>query len=231
MSDVQHIRDQYERRRNLNEQTLYDPLLAANYMAFQERERALIKLIKKCGLAPLGRRRVLEVGCGTGGNLLQLQRLGVKPENMVGNELLEERAAIARQRLPAAIEILVGDACMLSLDDEQFDIVLQSTVFSSILDDGFQRRLARLMWRMVRPGGGILWYDFIVNNPRNPDVRGMPLHRIRQLFPQGELTSWRVTLAPPVSRRVAALHPSLYTLFNLCPLLRTHVLCWIRKNN
>ena len=30
----------------------------------------------------------------------------------------------------------------------------------------------------LAPGGGVLWYDFTVNNPRNPDVRGVPMKRV-----------------------------------------------------
>jgi hypothetical protein len=102
-------------------------------------------------------------------------------------------------------------------------------VFSSLLDDAFQRRLADAMWRWAKPGGGVLWYDFTVNNPRNADVRGVPLARVRELFPHGEVQARRITLAPPIARAVTRLHPSLYTLFNTVPLLRTHVLAWIAK--
>ncbi len=76
----------------------------------------------------------------------------------------------------------------------------------------------------------MLWYDFVVNNPRNRDVRGVPLDRVRALFPHGQLQSRRLTLAPPIARAVTRLHPSLYTLFNTVPALRTHRLCWIAKD-
>jgi len=109
------------------------------------------------------------------------------------------------------------------------DIVLQSTVFSSLLDDGFQQRLAEAMWRWVRPGGAVLWHDFTVNNPRNRDVRGVPLSRVRALFPQAQLDVRRITLAPPLARRVCAWHPALYPVLNALPLLRTHVLVWVGK--
>ena len=107
--------------------------------------------------------------------------------------------------------------------------MLQSTVFSSLLDVAFQQTLADTMWRWVRPGGGVLWYDFTVNNPRNADVRGVPLRRVRELFAQGRLSHRRVTLAPPLARAVCAVHPRLYPVFNLLPPLRTHVLAWIEK--
>ena len=45
----------------------------------------------------------------------------------------------------------------IDLADESFDIVTQSTVFSSILDHRFQQDLSNRMWRMVKPRGGILW--------------------------------------------------------------------------
>jgi len=117
----------------------------------------------------------------------------------------------------------------VQLPDASEDIVLQSTVFSSLLDGPFQWRLAQAMWRWVRPGGGVLWYDFTVNNPRNPDVKGVPVARIRELFPSGRLSYRRLTLAPPIARGVCQLHPALYAWFNAVPLLRTHVLAWIEK--
>ena len=67
----------------------------------------------------------------------------------------------------------------------------------------------------------MLWYDFTVDNPRNPDVRGVPLARLRALFPQGRMRYRRVTLAPPLARAVTRIHPGLYRWFNALPLLRT----------
>ena len=69
----------------------------------------------------------------TGGKLWTLLRLGFDPARLVGNELLPERVAAARQRLPAATRLLEGDATQLALPDGSFDLVVASTVFSSIL--------------------------------------------------------------------------------------------------
>ena len=107
--------------------------------------------------------------------------------------------------------------------------MLQSTVFTSLLDDGFQQRLADTMWRWVKPGGAVLWYDFTVNNPRNPDVRGVPLRRLRTLFPEAQLRHRRVTLAPPLARALVRVHPALIGAANALPWLRTHVLAWAGK--
>jgi SAM-dependent methyltransferase len=189
----------------------------------------MLGLFTRLGWADLAGLRLLEVGSGSGANLLELLRLGFAPEHLCGAELLPERHAQARHRLPVAVTLHAGDALLMPFALASQDIVFVSTVFSSLLDDAFQQRLADAMWRWVKPGGGVLWYDFTVNNPRNADVRGVPLWRVRELFPQGQLVHRRITLAPPIARRVTRLHPSLYTVFNLLPPLRTHVLVWLGK--
>ncbi len=195
----------------------------------QERQRAMLRLFARLGFADLSALRLLEVGCGSGTNLQELLRLGFAPSKLCGAELLPDRIAQARAGLPASVPLHEGDATQLDLAPASFDIVFVSTVFSSLLDDTFQQRLADTMWRWVEPGGGVLWYDFTVNNPRNADVRGVPLSRVKALFPQGRLQHERVTLAPPIARAVTRVHPALYTAFNLLPLLRSHRLCWVQK--
>ncbi len=199
----------------------------------QERERAIARLLRDHGWRDLRERRLLEVGCGSGGNLLEMLRFGFRAEHLRGLELLEERHAEARASLPVATELTLGDALVADVPPASQDLVLQSTVFSSLLDDAFQQRLADTMWRWVKPGGAVLWYDFTVDNPRNADVRGVPLARVRQLFPQARITHRRVTLAPPLARALAGAHPALlsvlYPVFNALPPLRTHLLAWIEK--
>jgi len=189
----------------------------------------MLALFARAGVRNVGGLKLTEVGCGAGGNLLELLRIGFAPEHLTGLELLPERHMQARRVLPVATSVWQGDAADAPVEAASQDIVLQSTVFSSLLDDAFQQRLADAMWRWLRPGGAVLWYDFTVDNPRNPDVRGVPLRRVRELFPLACIAHRRVTLAPPLARRVARVHPALYTAFNVLPLLRTHVLAWIAK--
>ena len=207
----------------------YSPLQPDVMLLLQERQRALRKRFAAQGITDLAPLRVVEVGCGSGGNLLELLRLGCRPEHLQGIELLPDRHAQARQVLPAALRLWLGDAVTAPVIEASQDLVMQCTVFSSLLDDAFQQRLAGAMWRWLRPGGAVLWYDFTVDNPRNRDVRGVPLARLQALFPQGRIQSQRVTLAPPLARAVCRVHPKLYTFFNLLPLLRTHVLAWVEK--
>ena len=225
-SEPRAVVDRYARRAVGSRYSMLKPDV---WQTVQERQRAMLKLFAGQGWADLSALRCFEVGCGGGGNLLELLRLGFAPQHLSGVELLTDRIQHARHVLPAALALFEGDALALDLPAASQDIVFVSTVFSSLLNDAFQQRLADAMWRWAKPGGGVLWYDFTFDNPANPDVRGVPLARVRELFPGGNLQQKRVTLAPPIARRVTSLHPSLYSVFNLLPLLRTHRLCWIRK--
>ena len=225
--EAELVRQRYARR--APQDPRYSLLNPAALLALQERQRAMLQLFGVLGFVDLSTLSLLEVGCGDGGNLLELLRMGFAPRNLSGIELLAERHATARERLPAGVALTLGDATAVPLAPASHDIVFQSTVFSSLLDDGFQQRLASAMWAAVKPGGGVLWYDFTAHNPRNRDVRGVPLKRVRALFAGGTMQARRITLAPPMARAVVRLHPSLYALFNSVPLLRTHVLAWIAK--
>ena len=228
-TEADAVRERYARRPDAAHDARYRMLNPAVWRSVHERQRALLGLFARAGFDDLSKLSLLEVGCGSGGNLLELLRLGCRPEHLRGVELLPERLAQARAVLPTSLALHGGDANALALPDESQDVVFVSTVFSSLLDAAFQQRLADTMWRWLRPGGAVLWYDFTVDNPANRDVRGVPLARVRQLFPQARIDARRVTLAPPIARRVVRLHPALYTVFNTLPVLRTHVLAWIAK--
>ncbi|KQY82811.1 class I SAM-dependent methyltransferase [Pelomonas sp. Root1444] len=221
MTELEQIAQRYARRDASDRYSLLRPEV---WQMWQERQRELLKLLAARPGTP-AEWHAAEVGCGAGGNLLDLLRLGVLPAHLTGIELLPERLVAARAALPEGVRLLAGDAATAEMAPASQDLVLQSTVFSSILDDALQQRVADAMWRWLKPGGAVVWYDFTVNNPRNPDVRGVPLKRVRVLFPQGRFTARRVTLAPPLARAF----PAAYPVFNLVPWLRTHRLVLIDK--
>jgi SAM-dependent methyltransferase len=223
IENVYHARDSSDLGR------LYDPLRPVNVRTAAERQRIFIDLLRNwLGSSPLFQKDILEIGCGTGGNLLNLLSLGANPGRLVGNDLLESRLSEARARLPSSIQLISGDAGALDLPDASFDLVLQSVCFSSILDDSLLASVADRAWKLLRPGGAFLSYDFVVNNPRNPNVRGISVGRLRSLFPESQFTARRVTLAPPIAR---AIWSGCYPLLSAVPFLRTHAWCSIRKSH
>ena len=227
-NEISEISARYLRRHSIPA-SRYSQLNPVVNLMLQERQTALLRLFSLIRLHSISELKVLEVGCGTGSNLLELIQLGATPENLVGNDLLDERLIAARNRLPASVQLFGGDASKLELKEGSFDIVYQSTVFSSILDDALQKSLADKIWSLVKPGGGVVWYDFTFNNPANSDVRGVTVSRVKELFPHSKVICQRVTLAPPIARCVVPWSRHLYGVLNSLPFLRTHILCYLEK--
>lgn len=218
------IAERYARRTKV-----YEPLASWVLHTSGERERAYALALRNHFGVDVSTLKLLEIGSGHGGNLMYFSRLGFAPENLSGIELLAERVEAAKHRLPLATTILHGDASRLPFEDESQDVVFQSLVFSSILDDELTRAVADEMWRVTKRGGMILWYDFVYSNPKNPDVRGVSRRAIRTLFPDAKIRFSRVTLAPPLSRILCRVSDSLYFFGNLFPFLRTHVIARISR--
>jgi SAM-dependent methyltransferase len=111
----------------------------------------------------------------------------------------------AATALHPGIHWLTGSAHELPFEARNFDIVMCFTVFSSILDDDAQSRVAAEMRRVRKDGGVIICHDFVYDIPRNSQVRGVRPKAIRRLlgWPGARMDVRRVTLAPPIARRIA----------------------------
>jgi ubiquinone/menaquinone biosynthesis C-methylase UbiE len=228
MTEQQRIADEYRRRASEESYRYrYSMLDPASLHAMQSRERAVMALLRRQGISDLPSQRLLDVGCGSGGELLRWISYGCQPDNCAGIDLMPDRVAQARGRLPAAVRIDQGDASRLPHESSTFDFVTQFTVISSILDAGMRSQVAAEMLRVLKPCGLIVWYDFWIN-PANRQTRGVRLREIKSLFPGCTFDSRRVTLAPPLARRIVPHSWLLGSLLEQLP-LRTHWLVGIRK--
>lgn len=222
------MRDENRRRRATIPYDFYSPSKPANLFLRQGQERALLDALRRGGLLPLESRRILEVGCGTGRWLTLFETFGAHRKRLAGIELESDRVRLARARMAGA-DVREGNAVHLPWNGETFDIVLQSTVFTSVLDDEVRARMAREMLRVLHPEGAIVWYDFRYDNPRNPNVKGIGRRQIARLFPDCRITSRWTTLAPPVARRVVPHAWLLAALLESVRLFNSHCMCVIRK--
>ena len=142
---------------------------------------------------------------------------------------LQDRIDVAKRLTTPGVTWECGSAHRLRFQAASFDLVLQSTVFSSILDLTMRRQIATEMLRVLRPGRFVLWYDFFPNNPANPDVRGLRKAAIRGLFPSCRILWRRITLAPPIARIVGPIWAPMYRFLSASKILCTHHLALIEK--
>lgn len=112
--------------------------------------------------------RVLEVGCGTGRTLLELQRrFGC---DVTGVDVRPAMIKKAKQRAKAALQpakFMTGNAETLHLPDDQFDLVVTESV--NVFCDP-ARSLAEFH-RVLRPGGTYVDVEMLVTEPVTPTWR------------------------------------------------------------
>jgi ubiquinone/menaquinone biosynthesis C-methylase UbiE len=220
------IRAAYGKRDRGTRYSLFNP---GHLFIIQRLESRLLSVLRSNSYAQLDAQRVLEIGCGTGYWLREFVKWGARAENVTGIDLLLDRLRIARTECPPRIRLQCASAAELPFRNDSFDLVLQSTVFTSILDGELRRRVAAEMMRVVKQHGIILWYDYHVNNPWNRDVRGVKRGEIHELFPDCRIELQRMTLVPPLARMLAWYSYLGCYLLEKFPPLCTHYLGVIRK--
>lgn len=226
--EIERIRAEYRRREREIPAGFYDVSRPAPGFAYSRLLPVVMEALGRTDRLPLASRTLADVGCGDGMWLGQFVRWGADPLALRGIDLIETRIAASRIRVPQA-SLVCGDARTLPWSDGSCDVVTQFMVFSSILRASVKRRIADEMLRVLKPDGVILWYDSRRSNPRNPNTRALGAAEIQRLFPDCDVRLRRVTLAPPLARRVIPLSRAAGVLLESIPLLRTHYFGVIRR--
>lgn len=158
---------------------------------------------------------VLDVGCGGGGNLYQLLRLGYEASNISGIDILPANVEVARRTYPN-MRFVVGDASRMEFADASFDLLCESTMFATIPDDTLAASIASEMVRVCKPGGYLLMVDWRTPKPRDSNYKALTRKRLGELFGVGCGTRLvavcRGALVPPIGRFLSKHLPSTYFL-------------------
>jgi SAM-dependent methyltransferase len=222
--ELDRIRREYERR--AGDWRLDDGRYAssdpANAAAIAERSATARELLRSHGVHDIASLRVLDAGCGAGGELARLAAAGATAERLVGIDLLRFRVRDAVAALPGGA-FAAANAAALPFRDGIFDLVLLFTVLSSVVDARLRTRIGIDVARVLRPGGAVLWYDFRWN-PTNRQTTGIGPGEVRRLFPGFEHDMRRVTLAPPIARRLVPRLPRAASAISRVPALRSHTI-------
>lgn len=137
----------------------------------------------------------IDLGCGTGDNVLELARRGVDAWGIdtVAAAIKAARAKAAARGLPATF--VCGDALGLAALGRRFDTVLDCGLFHVISEEDRRRYLAALL-HVLAPGGRFLMLGF-ATNPIAPAPRGYSPEELR-----GYLAGFREVFIRPAAFEV-----------------------------
>ncbi|HYF92064.1 MAG TPA: class I SAM-dependent methyltransferase [Symbiobacteriaceae bacterium] len=142
----------------------YDALAGHLYLT------GIRRLLPRVRVGPLA--SILDVGCGTGVNLLEAARWFAPAGKLCGIDISPGMVAVAQSKaglLGVPAQFRVGDAEKLPYPDAEFDLVICNSVLHWFKDRGAALREMR---RVVKPGGQVLiicaaapgfceWFAFI----------------------------------------------------------------------
>lgn len=137
----------------------------------------LVALIETQRLAP---GRALDLGCGTGTNVIYLARHGW---NAVGVDFVGKAIEQARRKAQTAnvqAEFFQADVTRLDFLHASFDLVLDIGCFHGISSERRADYIAGVR-RLLKPGGYYLLYAF----KRQAPVRGIDVEDVLKLFADG----------------------------------------------
>lgn len=227
MDDVTRLRNEYEQRKQrLVGSDIYSIFNRANLFALQGRQRASLAVLRKYDRIVFSSLRILEMGCGSGGVLTEYLGFGASPHNLYGVDFLPDRLQHAQSILPGS-HFFNADGASMPFPTESFDLVLQYTAISSILDPALRSNICADILRVLKPNGLILSYDFWFN-PTNPQTFGIRPPEIRRLFPNCSFEFHKITLAPPIARRIVPISWMLALFLENMKIFNTHYLVAIR---
>lgn len=169
----------------------------------------------------IGADAILDVGCGSGWWLEGLAGDERVSARLQGVELLPERAAAARSRVPTAV-IALGDARELPFEEGRFDVVTLFTVLSSLSGGADAERALREARRVLRPGGVLLVWEPRVANPFNRNTVFISRPLLERALAGARVEVRTLTVLPALARRLGTRTTRLYPRLSRIALLRTH---------
>ena len=135
---------------------------------------------------------VLDVGCGTGENVLYLAEHGYAAAgvDVAPTAINKARAKAKRRGLNASFD--VADALNLPTPEREFDTLIDSGLFHVFSDDE-RPRFRESLGRVVRSGGTYFLMCFSEHQPGDWGPRRVTQAEIRAVFGDG----WRVNSIEP----------------------------------
>lgn len=183
-------------------------------------------------IAPLALARpdlvAVDLGAGDGNDVGPLRRtLGVSARLVAVDLRCEALQGLRRSGAP--VEVVAAHASRLPFRDRGVDLILQSTMLSSVLSAERREAIYAEVRRVLGPGGLFVSLDMRLPNPRNPNIAPVRRAELRRAFRGWSCGARALILAPPLQRALGSISPRLARAAEAIPFLRSHLLFWARR--
>lgn len=155
------------------------------YLYLRQRQRRMRQALLESGFGSPEAIRdmdILDVGSGGGTNIAWLIELGADPARCTGIDLLPQRVATARARLPN-VRWLAGDVTTATVGGP-FDWVMLVAVLSSVTNAELKRRIVERCFSLLKPGGVLFFYDLMTRreDPGTGDYKKLGYSEMQAYF-------------------------------------------------
>jgi len=228
--DIVRLRNEYANRaHHIDKLETYSLFTPSQLFSVHQRQQAMLRGLKLQGVTDLSDINILEIGCGSGRVLVEYLGFGALPEKLCGIDLLFNRLQNSHKRLLGS-NFINADGQYLPFPSGAFDLVMQYTAISSILDVKLRYAICREMVRITRPGGLILSYDFWLN-PTNKQTLGLHPTEIKKAFFDCTIEFKKITLAPPLARILVPISWGVAYFVEKMGIFNSHYLAIIKPNS
>lgn len=158
---------------------IYHPRNSIGELFYEHNRHVLISALNKLKIELPGM-KVLDVGCGYGNWLRNFVDFGADAKECYGIDISPLRIEIARQK-NNTINYHQHSITSLPFQNNEFDLVIQSVVFSSIADSESRKICASEMLRVLKNSGWLFWLD--VQHTKSPELQPFNTDQVCELFP------------------------------------------------
>jgi len=130
---------------------------------YRYKRKEFLKLLNEYGFE---NKSVLEIGHGPGGNLIEIHKH--KPKRLSGVDISEQMVKLAKNKIPAGIEVQKINGTELPFADEEFEIVFTATVLQHNTDEKMLKKIMKELSRVSKDK--VLLFERIENSIKGDDL-------------------------------------------------------------
>ncbi len=201
---------------------------AGDRLIKKERDNYMYQLLNKNKIFSK-KNKILDFGCGEGFIMHQLLHWGIEYDQMVGIDTSQERIKKAKMRFDNLKFTQITDKIPFS--ENQFTMIIISTVFSSIIGQSNRFFWASEIDRVLKGNGFIIFYDMKINNPFNFNTKKISKNELKLLFKNYNIKTKSLTVLPQLTRTISYISPKIYPFLTKLKFLHTHQISQLTRIN